>query len=1041
MSHAFTFSDAQALVPYLARLGVGACYSSPFLMARPGSLHGYDICDHNRLNPELGTDADFAALTQTLEAHGLLLVVDFVPNHMGVDPQSNMWWREVLENGPCSLYARFFDIDWDPVTPEMKNKVLLPILGDQYGAVLERGELTLGMDDGHLVVRYYDHKLPINPRQQPLVLRHRIDELKAAMGLDDPDLREFLSILTGLHNLPLYTDTSSDSIEERHREKEVLRERLRRLHATSPRIRAHVDAALTAANGVPGRPETFDTLHNLLEEQPYRLAYWRTAQHEINYRRFFDINELGGVRVEDPLVFEATHSLLTRLLAHNQVHGLRIDHPDGLFDPAGYFARVQALARRSPPAASDDTHRQTDAERPIWMLAEKILSHHETLPREWLVHGTTGYNFLNDVNGLFVKPDGFRALRRIYVRVTGRSLPFSEVAYKSKKLIIETTMASELNVLVHALSHIAQASRRSRDFTLSSLREMLTEVVACFPVYRTYVSHDGWTSSDRQMIDRAIIEARRRNPAMERSLFDFLRAVLLPERDSDLALDAADDQKPRALFAAVDDEDYARRITFAMKFQQYTGPVQAKGLEDTAFYRYNILVSVNEVGGDPARPARATDEFHATNLHRLATWPYEMLTTATHDAKLSEDVRARINVLSEIPDAWRTELSRWTRMTGGARVHYDNDWAPSRNDEYRFYQVLLGIWPPDLGAESPAPAPLVERLRDYMLKAIHEAKLHTSWINPNQAYDEAMATFVDRVLTGSTSHRFLPAFVPFAHKLARVGAVNSLGQILLRLTSPGVSDLYQGTELWELSLVDPDNRRPVDYALRRRLLDEVETLACDAALRVDDEEDALAVAGPQEREVSSEGGSAVRARGLGHVTRRALHPTGVTTWETRDARSSVSASPTSERTARVAELLDNWLDGRVKLLPTLIGLRLRQVHPDLFLEGEYIPLACDVTVPSDLVAFARRGGGRAAITLVPRFVASLMWDEPERWPVGIGTWATSRVLLPPELTSLHYRNVLTGQDVPVITHPEESWIFAGEALKDFPVALLWGTSG
>ncbi|MPY90475.1 MAG: malto-oligosyltrehalose synthase [Luteitalea sp.] len=1011
MSAAFTFSDTRALVPYLARLGVGACYASPFLMARPGSPHGYDICDHNRLNPDLGSDADFVALVRTLDTYGLLLVLDFVPNHMGVDPVWNMWWREVLENGPCSLYARFFDIDWDPVMPEMKNKVLLPILGEQYGAVLERGELTLAMKDGQLSVRYYHHQLPINPRQQPIVLRHRLDELEATMGTDDPHLREFLSILTGLQNLPCYTDTAPASIEERHREKEVLRARLAQLLDASAPIRAHVDQALAAANGVPGQAESFDTLHLLLEQQPYRLAYWRTAQHEINYRRFFDINELAGVRVEDPFVFEATHALLARLLAHNQVHGLRIDHPDGLFDPAAYFAHVQALARREPTSPSDNGRTALDSKHPIWVIGEKILSHHETLPREWSVHGTTGYNFLNDVNGLFVKFDGFRSLRRIYVRVTGRSLPFTEVAYKSKKLIIETTMASELNVLVHTLSHIAQSSRRSRDFTLSSLREMLTEVVACFPVYRTYVSHEGWSSGDRAMTDQAITEARRRNPAMERSLFDFLRAVLLPERDDDLAPLASHLEPPRRPFASVDDEDYARRITFAMKFQQYTGPVQAKGLEDTAFYRYNVLVSVNEVGGDPARPVRTPEEFHGANLHRLTTWPYEMVTTATHDTKLGEDVRARLNVLSEVPEAWRAELSRWTRLTAGARLQCDNDWAPSRNDEYRFYQALLGIWPPDLGSESPAPAPLVERLREYMLKAVHEAKLHTSWINPNQAYDEAIATFVDRVLTASTSQRFLPAFVPFAHKLARVGAVNSLAQVLLRLTSPGVPDLYQGTELWDLSLVDPDNRGPVDYELRHALLDEVETLACDAAL-APVVEDTLAVAAAHTE------GSGVTGQGSGHVTPRPL--------------------PASERTARLAELFSNWTDGRVKLLLTLVGQRLRQAHPDLFLDGDYTPLSCDVMVLSDLVAFARRRDERVVLTIVPRFIASMMWDDPARWPVGIGTWATSRVLLPPELAALRYRNVLSGQDVAVIDHSQESWIFAGEALKDFPVALLWG---
>jgi (1->4)-alpha-D-glucan 1-alpha-D-glucosylmutase len=980
LNHRFTFDDGAAIVSYLSSLGIGAAYTSPFMLARPGSLHGYDIADHNRVNPELGGDEGLERFVAALHGSGLTLVADFVPNHMGIDPDTNVWWREVLENGPCSRHARFFDIDWDPASHELKNKVLLPILEEPYGVVLERGDLRLAFEDGQVFVHYGSERLPINPGQQTIVLGVDLDALRAELGDEDRDLREFQSILTGLNNLPPYTESDPARIEELAREKEILRERLMRLLSESEPIQRYIDRTLDAADGEAGRPESFDLLHDLLDAQPYRLAYWRTALHEINYRRFFDVNDLAGVRVEDPEVFAATHALIGRLVGRGWVTALRIDHPDGLFDPAEYFARVQTLAITSQSPAVQGSQGPTTqhsgtanpgtqnsrtpglwdpgtSQRPLWCVVEKVLAEGEKLPRDWAVDGTTGYSFLNDVNGLFVHPDGLRSLRRIYGRLTGRSLTFDEIAYRSKKTIIETTLASELNVLADALKRIANGSRRSRDFTLNSLRDLLTEVVACFPVYRTYISPRGWTASDEAAIDSAIGLARRHNPAMERSLFDFLRGALLPSPDA---------------------EDRDRRMAFAMKFQQYTGPVQAKGLEDTAFYRYNVLVSVNEVGGHPSRAARTPDDFHRTNTERLADWPAGMLATATHDTKLGEDVRARIDVLTEIPDEWRRAVARWTRLTAGMRVRFDSDWAPARPDEYRFYQVLAGCWPMNLAGNEPAAPELVARMRQYMTKATKEAKVHTSWIAPNQTYDEAMAAFVDRVLAGSAARRFLPAFVPLARRIARIGAVNSLSQTLLKLASPGVPDFYQGSELWSLTLVDPDNRQPVDYALRTRLLEELEPHA--AALDCRD------------------------------ADRNALDE-----W--------------------LRGLLTSWADGRVKLWLTALGLRMRRQHPALFTKGEYLPLACESTVPAGLVALARRLGDDALMAIAPRLVAPLMADD-NLWPVGAPAWATSRVLLPPALAERRWTNALTGRNVPVMAHPDQPSLFVADALRDLPVALL-----
>ena len=946
----FPFAAAEAVAGYLERLGIGAVYTSPYFAAMPGSTHGYDVCDHNTINPELGGAEAHAAFINCLASLGLGHIVDFVPNHMGVGTVANVWWRDMLENGPASPAARFFDVDWTPVKAALHAKLLLPILGDQYGRVLDRGELTLALRDGQLVVKYFEHELPINPRNVPMVLRLAVGPITASVGADSPQLHEFLSILTSLQNLPENADQSPALMSERQREKEVARNRLTRLVSEFPVIGEHIETAVQSANGEPGRPESFNLLHELLEAQAYRLSYWRTASHEINYRRFFDINTLAGLRVEDPHVFSSTHQLLTKLVTSGAVQAVRIDHPDGLFDPRHYFTMLQE-------AAGGD----------LWVVAEKILSGRESLPEGWAVSGTTGYNYLNDLNGVFINAADARRLRSAYTKLTGRTDPFTDVIYESKRLIMTTAMASELNVLAHMLERIADSNRRSRDFTLDSLRDAIVEVVACFPVYRTYVDENGWTAGDRAVVERAISRARRRNPAMEASLFDFFREVVMPRSPEATEEPRAFDR--RGGYPPADATEAQERLRFTMKFQQYTGPVQAKGLEDTAFFRYNLLLSLNDVGGDPERVGRSVQEFHDANQRRLDAWPSEMITTATHDTKLGEDTRARVNVISEIPEAWAREVGRWMRMNRGHRALVDGEPAPDRNDEYRFYQAVMGVWPIDQVQLKPD---VVERLQAYMIKSVKEAKLHTSWLTPNVEYEAAVSKFVEHVLAGPGARKFLAAVAPVARRIARVGMINSLAQTTLKLGSPGVPDIYQGAEVWDFSLVDPDNRRPIDFAERKRQLERVEAL--------------------------------IERRG-------------------------------PERASGVALLVDQWGDGAIKLLVTAVGLRLRRQWPDLFLSGAYEPLTIESAVRGDIIAFARVLGDRAVLYIAPRLVASMVYDD-EPVPLGGKAWKTSRILLPPSLRGKTFRNALTGLSLEPASSASEEWLFAGQVFEYAPVAIL-----
>jgi (1->4)-alpha-D-glucan 1-alpha-D-glucosylmutase len=790
----FTFNQATEIIPYLHRLGISDVYSSPFYRSRPDSPHGYDVTNHNELNPAIGTLEDFAGFTAKLKEHGIGHITDFVPNHMGIADPSNEWWMDVLENGPSSAYAPFFDIDWDPIKENLRNKVLLPVLGDQYGKVLERGEFNLQFRDGGFFVTYYNFVFPINPRTYPQILRLALDKLG---HYSDEDMYfELESILTSLEHLPPRTDTSEEKVRERGREKEVVKRRIARLCAECPQVGDAIEGALNQLEGRVGDSRSFDGLHELLSAQAYRLSYWRVAAEEINYRRFFDVNELAAIKVENPKVFETIHQWLFQMMNDGTVTGVRIDHIDGLHDPKQY---LEALQRRS---LSEDTDGELESpNRRIYLIVEKILSEEERLRTDWPVYGTTGYDFVSDVTQILV--DGGHADRfsRIYRDFIDRYVHFESLVYEKKKLVMDVTLSSDVESLGHLLSGLAERDRMHRDFTLDSLSGVVRELIACFPVYRTYINAEtGVSETDRLVILRAVRAAKRRNAAIETSIFDFLRSVLLLEP-----------------FEGVDPTFRELQLEFVYKFQKCTGPIMAKGLEDTAFYIFNRLTALNEVGGDPKKFGIPVEHFHERNRLRLAETPHTLLTLTTHDTKRSEDVRARIAVLSEIPDEWEIWLKQWRKLTAHARTDLEGEIAPSANEEYLYYQTLLGTWPIDQGQEHGT---YVARIQRYMLKAIKEAKVNSSWIQPNEEWESAVRYFVEETLKPESS--LCSSLLPAAEMVAWHGMLNSLTQTILKLTCPGVPDFYQGSELWDLRLVDPDNRDPVDYEARVKALTQIE---------------------------------------------------------------------------------------------------------------------------------------------------------------------------------------------------------------------------
>ena len=789
LNNEFTFRDATRLVPYLARLGVSHIYCSPYLKARPGSTHGYDIIDHNELNPEIGTRADYDAFVAELKRHGMGQLMDIVPNHMGVLAADNAWWQDVLENGPASACADFFDIDWQPPSEHLANRVLLPVLGDHYGIELAAGKLALEFEPatGAFAVRYHQHRLPIDPREYPRILQVAVRELEGAGAALEHPAQSLRHLTEAFARLPPREVRDRKRTDERNLQKEVAKGRLALLARSHRDVAQAIEHAVRSFEGRSDDPASFDALHDLIEHQPFRLAYWRVAQDEINYRRFFDINDLAALRQENEAVFEQTHRLILDLVKQGGVDSLRVDHPDGLFDPRDYFRRLQEACPK-----------------PVYLLIEKIVAPFENLSEEWAVHGTTGYRFANVVNGLFVDPAAEARLTRTYNQFVGNDTSFGEIARLSRRMILRTALASELTVLTSRLARISRADRNTRDFTFTTLRDGLADVIAAFPVYRTYIDEDVHPE-DRRYIEWAVNKARSETLSADVSVFDFIRDALtmdLPARTPAVA---------------------ASIRFFARKVQQLTAPVMAKGIEDTAFYRYNRLVSLNDVGGDPAEFGFPPAKFHRASAHRAKHWPHTMLATSTHDNKRSEDVRARIDVLTELAAGWRLQLTKWNRMNEVKKTIVDGTPAPSRNDEYLLYQTLLGSFPPG----NPRGGDLAhyrERILAYMQKATREAKLRTSWAHVNEAYEAATASFVNALLDDAQSNAFLDDFRASAEFVTWIGFLNSVSMVAVKYTSPGVPDTYQGNETWDFSLVDPDNRRPVDYKRRARMLDEMQAL-------------------------------------------------------------------------------------------------------------------------------------------------------------------------------------------------------------------------
>lgn len=814
----FRFDDAAALVPYLHALGISHLYCSPPLRARPGSRHGYDVTDHGQINPELGGRAGLDRLVETLHRHGMGLLIDIVPNHMGVLGGDNAWWLDVLENGESSAYAEYFDIDWHPADPALEGRVLLPILGDQYGVVLERGELQLVFDAarGYFTVRYHEHQMPIDPACYGELLRRALRAMPAASAAGAG--AELERLASAFARLPPRRATDAAGRAARRRDKTALKADLAACLRARPLLGEAIARVVTAHNGRAGSRASFDALDALLDAQAYRLAHWRSAGDEINYRRFFDINELAALRMERPEVFDATHRLVLELAAAGAVDGLRIDHPDGLADPAAYFGRLQQryaeFAGAPPPRPATDG---TPPEMPLYVVVEKIVAPHEQVPREWAVHGTTGYRFANVVNGVMIDADAKARLDRVWhAFVRDEAQDFEELRWQCRQLVMEGTLAGELTVLATAVLRLAREDRRTRDFTLHSLRRALANVIALFPVYRTYVV-DKPSAQDRRFIGWAVGSARRRSLAADAGVFDFLQRVLLG--------------RPLPGAPAGQAE---RFLAFTRRFQQYTAPVAAKGIEDTALYRHHRLISVNDVGGDPDTFGMSVAAFHAASRDRALHWPHTMLATSTHDAKRSEDVRARIDVISEMPAAWRLAVRRWSRLNRSHRRVVAGEPAPRRNDEYLLYQRLVGSLPSG-ELDDAALADYTQRIEQTTLKAARESKAVTSWINPNAEYEAALSAFVRAVLSRREGQLFLQDLAATAAIVAWYGALNGLTIATLKCLSPGVADFYQGCELIELTMVDPDNRRPIDFERRRAALAQLRELAAQpdraAALR------------------------------------------------------------------------------------------------------------------------------------------------------------------------------------------------------------------
>lgn len=931
----FRLADATALVPYLSALGISHLYASSYLKARKGSQHGYDIVDHNALNPEIGDEADHDRLCAALESAGMKQLLDVVPNHMGVLARDNAWWTDVVENGPSSRWSRYFDIDWSPQAPSTRpRQLLLAILGEQYGQALEAGKLELRFDPktGELCIAYGEERIPLDPSTYPDVLAADALDAVAELGLR----RELAELREAFGRLPPNDVQAAAEKQARAEAASGLKETLARLANAHRPARDWIDESVSRFKGVYDDPSSFDALANIVEQQPWRLAYWRVAAHEVNYRRFFEVSSLAAVRMEDREVFDATHRTVLGWLRAGKVHALRIDHPDGLAEPGVYFERLQQEYSRSHPKA-------------LYLAVEKILADHEHWPQEWQVHGDTGYRFSNLLNGVFVDTSARSAFDALYLDFVGRRIDYDAELLASKRYVISKLLASDRHTLVEMAYQIALGSRRSRDLTRTGLRDAITELAAGMPVYRTYIGEGGLHASDRVHVEWAARNARKNGALDETDTLDFVAGLLL------------------------DDAPDASRLGFIHRFQQFTSPVMAKSMEDTAFYRYNRLVSLNDVGGDPNQFGVSVRAFHAANLARQRFMPSCMLAGSTHDSKRSEDVRARLNVLSEIAPAWHEAILHWRELRLRQVPAIDGASALEPNHELLLYQTLVGVLP-GVALDEATLAELCGRLQAYMLKALREAKDRTSWLRPDEAYEAEVKRTIDSLLRALEPNPFLTDLVAFTNGLAVFGFANSLAQVTLKLTAPGVPDIYQGCESWNLSLVDPDNRRPVDFAqLQERL----------RSIQVD--------------------------------------------WE------SAHGLPR----AMQEDMLRNLPDGRLKLLFTWRLLRLRAEHPEIFEGGSYVPLEVTGSVSDHVLAFARQSpdAETTCVTIVPRLLSSLVPSGAAGLDIPPGTWNGTYVAWLPGGAGV-WQDVLTGRTVEISQQDAGTGVSVGALFETLPYAVL-----
>jgi (1->4)-alpha-D-glucan 1-alpha-D-glucosylmutase len=848
----FGFAEAASIAPYLAELGISHVYASPYLRARPGSQHGYDITDHNSLNPELGDLEAFGQMLLAFHENGLQHILDYVPNHMGVGGTDNPLWLDVLEFGKASRYASWFDVDWDSQPEYLTDKLLVPFLAKQYGAVLEEGSIELRFDaqQGEFDVWLYDaHKLPVAPQTYSDILQDNLSEL-AKIGLK-------------FDALPSTNPELWARVAE-------LKTELSELFSSHEQARRQLEEAVAQFRGTRGDLESWHRLDALIKKQCWRPAHFRVAANDINYRRFFNINELAGIRMELPEVFEHCHRFVLQLLKDGSLQGLRVDHVDGLYDPEEYLNRLRANA------GSD-----------CYLVVEKILESHEELRSEWPIAGTTGYDFCSLLTSLFVDSSAQESLTRCYEEFTGERRPFPQVARESKLKILENEMAGELEALARRAARLARRDPTSQDFTQNILRRALKEIIACFPVYRTYVDASGSQEADERYIHWAVAQARKNEQELDPSVFDFLEELLngRPWRP---------------------DSPYVKSESvkqFAMKAQQVSGPVMAKGLEDTALYRYNRFVALNEVGSSPDEFGTSVATFHKDNAQRGETWPHTMLATSTHDAKRGEDARARLAALSLVPDEWAARVTTWSRLLRARRGDVEKKGPPAPVDEYLLYQNLVASWPAELltsdQLDLSALAGYVERLIQATTKSLREARVRSNWVAPGTAYENEVAQFIRDALNPRISGTFLENFLPFEEQIARMGVRNSLAQLVLKMTTPGVPDFYQGSELWNLNLVDPDNRRPVDFAKCQRFLGQLRTKCCADGMQSD-----------------------------------------------------------------LLEMLEHWHDGRIKLAVTHVLLSFRAQHEPLFAGGRYDPLTLVDGAKAPICAFSRKTEKHLCMTVV-----------------------------------------------------------------------------